>query len=126
MKTKTINICGKAVELTYDNGTEKGYEEIRGKSITEFDFNSFSDGFAMAMACIISAADIKGEEPAVTTKELLHDASSEDTQELFTAMFTLRNEFYHVPEKLAAKLKAEQEAAKENGELEEEVEDPNA
>lgn len=126
MKTKTINICGKAVELIYCNASERGFETISGKSITNFDRTSITDCISLALACIVAAYARKGEEEPIADRDILYEATPDETKELIIATLNLQAEWYGLPEKLAAKLKAEQEAAKENGEQEEEAEDPNA
>ena len=93
---KKITICGHDVRLRYCAAAETGYEQLSGKSIAEINFNSQEDLIRLSLAAIIAAYMSNGEESPVTSNDILFDAKPNELLELFTAVISLRAEWYGV------------------------------
>ena len=117
--TKTITICGKQVEMIYCAAVETGYEQLvsgTGKDInvflptilerdadgkvTKFDppTATTDDYIKLACASIVAAATRKKQEPAVTSDDILYDASSAEVQLMVATIIELRVKWYTIPE----------------------------
>lgn len=133
MTQKKITLCGKTVELIYCTATENGFELISPNTINVFvpTFGKDKEGndviieparatvgdfITLAVAAIVAAYTRKGQEPPVTSEEILYDITPQERNELLTAIIELRNEWYAVPKSVEETLKKENEAAKGEGE----------
>ena len=97
MKKRTINIQGKDIHLCYCAAVESGFEQIRGKSVFEFDWKRHEDLLAMVVASIVAAATAEGKEPVLSSNDILYNTSPKDIAALIEAVVALRNEWYEVP-----------------------------
>ena len=101
---KTINICGKDVDILYCAATENGFEVISGKSAFEINFNSQNDLLCLSLAAIMAAYESKPSDkdgnkpqPPVTSQDLMYEAKPSDIAALFMAVLELRAEWYGIP-----------------------------
>ena len=111
---KTINICGKDVKMRYCAATETGYEQLSGKSVATFipTFGKNEQGedvitkpaeatthdyLMLAVSAIVAAYSRNGEEPPVSTEDILYEATAEDTKTLLETIVELRSDWYGVP-----------------------------
>ena len=113
--TKTINICGKQVEMRYCIAAETGYEVLSGQSIevfntsvterdadgkpTKFDAPNATtaDYIKLACAAIVAAYERNGQEAPIKADEILYDATPEEITDLVTAIVELRLQWYNIP-----------------------------
>ena len=118
--------------MIYCTATENGYEQISGKSINVF-FPTFGkdkegndiitepaqattgDFITLALAAIVAAATRDEQEPPITGKYLLYEATSQERTDLLTAIVELRNQWYEVPKVVNAMLKQDAAEAKADG-----------
>lgn len=98
MNEKTINICGKDVTLRYCAATETGFEQLRGKSISDLDFNSTEDMIALGVCAIIAHYGYKGEDAPIDSKTIIYEAKPADIIKLLEAVLELRADFYDIPQ----------------------------
>ena len=114
-KIEKITICGKEVNIMYCAATETGYEIVAGKSsqvflptVMERDENgkvtkaeppaaTLGDYIKLALAGIVAAYDIEDKKPPVTSKDILHNATSVEITNLVSTIVRLRMEWYKVP-----------------------------
>ena len=94
---RKVKIQGKDVSLLYCAATENGFEELRGKSIHDIDFNSQQDLIILGLCAIVSYYSKKGEEPPVTSETLLYDATAKELIELVKTVAEMRVEWYGIP-----------------------------
>ena len=112
---KTINICGKEVQMRYCIAAETGYEVLSGQSIevfnptvtkrdadgkpTKFDAPkaSTADYIKLACAAIVAAYERNGQDAPIKAEEILYDATSEEITSLVTAIVELRLQWYNIP-----------------------------
>ena len=112
---KTINICGKQVEMRYCIAAETGYEVLSGQSAevfnpsvrerdaegkpTKFDAPkaTTSDYIKLACAAIVAAYERNGQEAPIKAEEILYDATPEEITALVTAIVELRLQWYNIP-----------------------------
>ena len=102
MKSKTITLCGKEVEVIYCAATETGFEKLRDKSMEVFAPSdnivaTTEDYIALGIAGIIAAYTRRGEDAPVTSSDILYDATPTEVQTLIVTILELRNEWYQVP-----------------------------
>ena len=97
METRTVKIQGQEVNLLYCAATENGFEELRGKSIHEIDFNSQQDLIVLGLCAIVSYYSRKGEDSPVTSETLLYDATAKELIELVKTVAEMRAAWYGVP-----------------------------
>lgn len=129
MKSKTLTIGGKEVEMIYCAATENGYEAISEKSISVFvpTFGKDDEGndiiikpaeatigdmMLLALAGIVAAATRKKETSPIDGDYILYDATPEERNALLAAILELRNEWYALPKVVSDELTAEAEAQK--------------
>lgn len=127
---KTINICGKDVKMRYCAATETGYEQLSGKSVATFIPTigkneqgediivkpaeaTIHDYLMLAVSAIVAAYSRKGEEPPVTTEDILYEATAEETRKLIEFIVELRNDWYNVPKVVLDADKAQKPADSE-------------
>ena len=110
---RTIKICGKDVLIRYCAATETFYEKLAEKSssvfvptiekdekgkITNIVINATTDDFIkLGFAAITAAYARKNEEPPVSVKDILFDASSDEMEALIKTVSDLRKEWYVIP-----------------------------
>lgn len=94
---RKVTIQGKEVSLLYCAATENGFEELRGKSIHEIDFNSQQDLIVLGLCAIVSYYARKGEDAPVTSETLLYEATAQELIELVKTVAEMRVEWYGVP-----------------------------
>lgn len=108
MKTETIKIAGKKVSIAYCYATELAYKDYTNEDITDFIpeiINSTHAGqmpdtkksIYLILSAIMAAAQSKNEEPAITDKELMFEASPEDMGNALASIIMLRLKFYNIP-----------------------------
>ena len=127
---KTIKICGKKVKMRYCAATETGYEQLSGKSVATFipTFGKNEQGediivkpaeatihdyLMLAVSAIVAAYSRKGEEPPVSTEDILYEATSDEINTLLKIIVELRNEWYDVPKVVVDADKAQKPADSE-------------
>lgn len=108
MKSKEITIAGKKVSVAYCYATELAYKDYTNEDITDFIpeiINSTQAGHMpdtkksiyLILSAIMAAAQSKDEEPAISDKELMFEASPEDMGNALASIIMLRLEFYNIP-----------------------------
>ena len=97
MEARTVKIQGQEVHLLYCAATENGFEELRGKSIHDLDFNLQQDLIVLGLCAIVSYYSRKGEDSPVTSETLLYDATAQELIELVKTVAEMRAEWYGVP-----------------------------
>lgn len=111
---KTIQICGKDVQLRYCIASETGFEILSDKESTVFlptptdkkdeEGNiiydkpkaTTEDYLRLAIASIIAAYERNGQEPPVSVDDILYDATPEEVTNLIAATVELRLKWYHI------------------------------
>lgn len=113
MTEKTINICGKDVNIRYCAATETGFEQMSGKSIEVFSptFGKDEEGntiikenptalmddyLKLGASAIVAAYLRVNEKPPVSAEDILFEASPQDVTNLITEVVKLRNEWYAI------------------------------
>lgn len=127
IKEKTIQICGKDVQVRYCLASETGFEVLSGKDASIFlptptgekgedgtplfaNPKATTDDFLrLAIASIIAAYERNGQEPPVTVDNILYDSTPEDVANLIATTVELRLQWYHIP----SVVKPETESTKE-------------
>lgn len=110
---KTIQICGKDVQMRYCAAAETGYERLSGQSsdifvpeverddegnITNVKQRAKADDYIkLALAAIIAAYARNNEESPVTAEEILYDAAPDEVTNLVTSVIELRAKWYNIP-----------------------------
>lgn len=111
----TITLCGREVEMIYCAAAETGFEDISGKSVDIFvpDVDRDEKGkvikvyqpaatkgdyLKLGFAAIVAAYARKVQDPPITDGEIIYEATPEEIMQLITAVVSLRNQWYHVPE----------------------------
>jgi hypothetical protein len=108
MIKKELTIAGKQVTLAYCYATELAYKDYTNEDITDFIpeiINSTQAGqmpdtkksIYLILSAIMAAAQSKDEEPAITDKELMFEASPEDMGNALASIIMLRLKFYNIP-----------------------------
>lgn len=119
MTKKTIPLCGKEVTLSYNFAAEIAYFDLTGQ-----DFSTFFVSLATALrdkpateenilsailsispklrimailSCIMSYYQSTDEEPPVTDRALMQDATPEDLMTALATVMQLHNDWYHLP-----------------------------
>lgn len=123
---KTIQICGKDVQMRYCAAAETGYEKLSDQSIDIFvpeverdeegnitnvmQRAKADDYIKLAFASIVAAYTRKGEEPPVTADDILYDASPQDVTTLITTVASLRMYWYDIPSVIKNEDQTDEEA----------------
>ena len=108
MKTETIKIAGKQVSLAYCYATELAYKDYTNEDITDFipeiiastqagQMPDAKKSIYLILSAIMAAAQSKDEEPAISDKELMFEASPEDMGNALASIIMLRLKFYNIP-----------------------------
>lgn len=133
MKTKTLTINGKQVEIIYCAATENGFETISGKSISVFvpKFGKDNEGndiivkpaeatigdvLMLALAGIVAASTRSKTETPIDGDYILYDSTPEERNNLLESIMELRNQWYSIPKVVLDEL---DEEAQQNGSKEE-------
>ena len=103
---KTISICGQDVQMLYCAATETGFEQLANRSINVFlpgddDENPAATGddyIKLGIAAIIAAYAKNDQEPPVSVKDVLYEATPQEVVALITSAVELRAKWYDVPE----------------------------
>lgn len=102
---KTISICGQDVQMLYCAATETGFEQLANRSINVFlpgddDENPAATGddyIKLGIAAIIAAYARNDQEPPVSVKDVLYEATPQEVVALITSAVELRAKWYDVP-----------------------------
>lgn len=103
---KTISICGQDVQMLYCAATETGFEQLANRSINVFlpgddEENPAATGddyIKLGIAAIIAAYARNDQEPPVSVKDVLYEATPQEVVALITSAVELRAKWYDVPE----------------------------
>lgn len=103
---KTISICGQDVQMLYCAATETGFEQLANRSINVFlpgddEENPAATGddyIKLGIAAIIAAYARNDQEPPVSVKDVLYEATPQEVVALITSAVELRAKWYNVPE----------------------------
>ena len=135
MKKRTIELCGKQVEICYCAATEQGYEIMSGKSIQVF-FPTYGkdeegkdkmvappeattgDYMMLGLAGIFAAYGSMDQESPITQNDVLYHIGRKERDLLITTIVDLRNEWYDIPSVVKKNLTTEQNADSKEGEKE--------
>lgn len=110
---KTIQICGKDVQMRYCAAAETGYERLSGQSsdifvpeverddegnITSVKQRAKADDYIkLAIAAIIAAYARQNEESPITADDIMYDATPQEVTTLITTVIELRAKWYEIP-----------------------------
>ncbi len=110
---KTIQICGKDVQMRYCAAAETGYERLSGQSsdifvpeverddegnITNVKQRAKADDYIkLAIAAIIAAYARQNEESPITADDIMYDATPQEVTTLITTVIELRAKWYEIP-----------------------------
>ena len=109
MLTKEITIAGKQVTLGYCFATEIGFKTLADKDLTQF-IHEVAAGFAAkpkvepdketVIRAIIASAiayyESRGEEPTITDRDLMYEASVMELSEALGRIIEMFGEFYNI------------------------------
>ena len=110
---KTIQICGKDVQMRYCAAAETGYERLSGQSsdifvpeverddegnITNVKQRAKADDYIkLAIAAIVAAYARQNEESPITADDIMYDATPQEVTTLITTVIELRAKWYEIP-----------------------------
>ncbi len=110
---KTIQICGKDVQMRYCAAAETGYERLSGQSsdifvpeverddegnITNVKQRAKADDYIkLAIAAIIAAYARQNKESPITADDIMYDATPQEVTTLITTVIELRAKWYEIP-----------------------------
>ena len=110
---KTIQICGKDVQMRYCAAAETGYERLSGQSsdifvpeverddegnITNVKQRAKADDYIkLAIAAIIAAYARQNEESPITADDIMYDSTPQEVTTLITTVIVLRAKWYEIP-----------------------------
>ena len=97
MKTKTITIAGKQVNLAYCYDTEIGFCDISETGIENIDITNPKHVIALIMAAILAYYEGKKEECPIKDSEIMYDADPSEITDAFVAVMELRLAWYKLP-----------------------------
>lgn len=109
MLTKEITIAGKQVTLGYCFATEIGFKTLADKDLTQF-INEVAAGYAAepkvepdketAIRAVIASAiayyESRGEEPAITDRDLMYEATITELSEALGNIILMFAQFYDI------------------------------
>ena len=109
MLTKEITIAGKQVTLGYCFATEIGFKTLADKDITQF-IREVAAGFAAEpkvepdketviraiVASVVSYYESKGEDPAITDRDLMYEATVVELSTALGYIIQMFAEFYNI------------------------------
>ena len=102
---KTISICGKDVQMLYCAATETLFEQLAHHSVNVFlqgdggeDPAAIGDDYIkLGIAAVIAAYARNDQEPPVSVKDVLYEATPQEVVSLITSAIELRAKWYDVP-----------------------------
>lgn len=108
MTTKTITIAGKEVTLAYCYATEIGYKLLSDEDITAYMADAMEalkesrmpdtrKTVYVVIAAINAYSEWKGEQPAISDRDLMYDATPMELGTALGTIIQLRADFYKVP-----------------------------
>lgn len=109
MTTKTITIAGKEVTLAYCYATEIGYKLLSDEDITAYMADAMEAlkesrmpdtrrTVYVVIAAINAYSEWKGEQPVISDRDLMYDATPLELGTALGTIIQLRADFYKVPE----------------------------
>jgi hypothetical protein len=109
MTTKTITIAGKGITLAYCYATEIGYKLLSDEDINDYMADAIEAIGRKAMpdtrktvyvviAAINAYSEWKGEQPAISDRDLMYDATPLELGTALGTILQLRADFYKLPE----------------------------
>jgi cell division protein ZapA (FtsZ GTPase activity inhibitor) len=108
MTTKTITIAGKEVTLAYCYATEIGYKLLSDEDITAYMADAMEalkesrmpdtrKTVYVVIAAINAYSEWQGEQPVISDRDLMYDATPLELGTALGAIIQLRADFYKVP-----------------------------
>lgn len=108
MTTKTITIAGKEVTLAYCYATEIGYKLLSDEDITAYMADAMEalkesrmpdtrKTVYVIIAAINAYSEWKGEQPAISDRDLMYDATPLELGTALGTILQLRADFYKLP-----------------------------
>lgn len=108
MTTKTITIAGKEVTLAYCYATEIGYKLLSDEDITAYMADAMEalkesrmpdtrKTVYVIIAAINAYSEWKGEQPVISDRDLMYDATPLELGTALGTIIQLRADFYKVP-----------------------------
>lgn len=108
MTTKTITIAGKEVTLAYCYATEIGYKLLSDEDITAYMADAMEalkvsrmpdtrKTVYVVIAAINAYSEWKGEQPVISDRDLMYDATPIELGTALGTIIQLRADFYKVP-----------------------------
>lgn len=108
MTTKTITIAGKEITLAYCYATEIGYKLLSDEDINDYMADAIEAIGRKAMpdtrktvyvviAAINAYSEWKGEQPAISDRDLMYDATPLELGTALGTILQLRADFYNLP-----------------------------
>lgn len=108
MTTKTITIAGKEVTLAYCYATEIGYKLLSDEDITAYMADALEalkesrmpdtrKTVYVIIAAINAYSEWKGEQPVISDRDLMYDATPLELGTALGTIIQLRADFYKVP-----------------------------
>ncbi len=108
MTTKTITIAGKEVTLAYCYATEIGYKLLSDEDINAYMADAMEAlkesrmpdtrrTVYVVIAAINAYSEWKGEQPAISDRDLMYDATPLELGTALGTILQLRADFYKVP-----------------------------
>ena len=109
MTTKTITIAGKEVTLAYCYATEIGYKLLSDEDITAYMADAMEalkesrmpdtrKTVYVVIAAINAYSEWKGEQPSISDRDLMYDATPMELGTALGTILQLRADFYNLPE----------------------------
>lgn len=109
MTTKTITIAGKEITLAYCYATEIGYKLLSDEDINDYMADAIEAIGRKAMpdtrktvyvviAAINAYSEWKGEQPVISDRDLMYDATPLELGTALGTILQLRADFYKLPE----------------------------
>lgn len=108
MTTKTITIAGKEITLAYCYATEIGYKLLSDEDITAYMADAMEalkesrmpdtrKTVYVIIAAINAYSEWKGEQPVISDRDLMYDATPLELGTALGTIIQLRADFYKVP-----------------------------
>jgi hypothetical protein len=103
-KPKTVKIAGKEVHLHYSIGTEITFYDLAGIEFKDFiqeaavkKTSNPKNVIYAILAAALAYSESRGEEPQITDKELLFQATNEELTEALVEITKMFAEWYKLP-----------------------------
>ena len=109
MTKKTITIAGKEITLAYCYATEIGYKLLSDEDITAYMADAMEalkesrmpdtrKTVYVVIAAINAYSEWKGEQPSISDRDLMYDATPMELGTALGTILQLRADFYNLPE----------------------------